>query len=244
MATPARSAAENRAIFYQNLIERVRKNQTVDIDGFPSLRTFSEDQQIKEILASTIQSEWARKAVSIDGMSSTSSSSPLDKTDALSLVADLKYRTENHQTPTLLFNPVGNAHGAHVVLVTQVRESHDGLYNVLCIKDNARSAVSNNNCGNSMMVNKETGKIIYDYNPPRVDQAGNQGPAPQVGFCKIPLSESTDAVAQVNSLYDRCRLKRCKKARQQDREKAEERERASRRGRTRAGGPLTRGSNN
>lgn len=185
---------EDRAKFYKFLIEKVRRNQAVDIAGFASLKEFSSDSQIKELLAEAVGHEWSRLAIGVEGISSISSSSPLDAASAASLVADLKYRTENHQTPSLLFNNAGDSLSAHVVLVTEVKEVPDGTKSILCIKDNAQTAISNNHCGNKMIVDKATGEIIY---------LGKK-----VGFCKIAHNENNDVVAQVNSLRGRCLIEK------------------------------------
>ena len=95
----------------------------------------------------------------------------------------------------MLFNVKGDAAGsAHVVLVTEVRNGPNGT-SILCIKDNAMAAITNNNCGNQMIVERSSGKITYK-------STGNADE--EVGFAQIAHNENSDVVSQINALRARC----------------------------------------
>lgn len=184
-----------RRSYYQNIIEKIMNNQPVDIPGFKGLTEFSSDPEVRELLLPIIKKEWSTNAISGQGASIVLSSSPRSKEEYSRTIDDLKYRTENHQSTVITFNPVGEAALAHSVLVNKIIDLPDGSRKA-CTIDSNHPFLTNQNCGNyfHFLPDGTMNYHEYIYRTPT-----------KVGQFQIGEAEDANSVEQVKNLLEKCR---------------------------------------
>jgi hypothetical protein len=141
------------------ILKKLNNNEPVDIPGYRSLKEFSSDPEVKELLLDNVKDEWARNAMSTQGLSIVASGKPESKEYYEDLFNDIEFRLKNHQSPAIVFNQRESSAYAHTVMVSGSGMTRDGT-RYLCLRDNNYQQYNNMNCSSKMYLNAN-GTVSY-----------------------------------------------------------------------------------
>ncbi len=174
------------------IIERLDNNEPVDIPGYKNLKEFSNDPEVKELLEENVKKNWAKNAMSSQGLSIISSGEPQGSDYYNKLFDDMQFRLDNHQMPAIVFNDRDNSSDAHTVLVSGSGKNPDGQ-RYLCIRDNNYTPEKSYDCKNKMLLGSD-GTISY-----------NGWAKKRIGKVELSYTENSNALEQIKNLRDKCR---------------------------------------
>jgi hypothetical protein len=175
---------------YKLIIAKLNNNEPVDIPGFKNLKEFSSDPEVKELLEDSVKEIWAQNAMSVQGLSMLTGSAPESEEYNKKLFDDLEFRLKHNQSPVIVFNKMGDATFAHVVLVSGSGAFSSGE-RYICIRDNAALPEQSSNCQNLMIITKD-GTITYT------------GWLNRIGKIKLSFTENSNTLEQMNNLRAKC----------------------------------------
>lgn len=173
------------------IIKKLNNNEPVDIPGYKNLKDFSSDPEVKELLLDNVKDEWARNAMSTQGLSIVASGKPESKEYYEDLFNDIEFRLKNNQSPAIVFNRRENSAFAHTVMVSGSGVTKDGT-RYLCLRDNNYQQHNNMNCGSKMYLNSN-GSVSYD----------RWAPA-EIGKVQLSYTENSNTLEQMENLKKRC----------------------------------------
>lgn len=180
-----------KAEYYKDIIARIKNNEVVDIPGYRSLKEFSADPMIQDLLIPEIEDVWQTNAASWQGLQSVREGKTMSNAEYNNFFDDIEDQIANHQTPKVLFNHAGESGWAHVVQVQSVKKDANGK-RFLCVWDNAYPLEKSENCGKKMELSP-MGELTYNYS--------------KVGTIQLPHDEKSETVAQVTNLHNYCNSK-------------------------------------
>jgi hypothetical protein len=180
-----------KADFYKDIIAKIKRNEVVDIPGYRSLKEFSADPMIQDLLVPEIEDTWQTNAASWQGLQSVREGKKMSNSEYNQFFDDIEDQIANHQTPKVLFNHAGQSGWAHVVQVQSVYKDTNGK-RFLCVWDNSYPLEKSANCGKKMELSPQ-GELTYNY--------------AKVGTIQLPHDEKSETVAQVTNLNQHCRIK-------------------------------------
>jgi hypothetical protein len=185
---------QNKAIeFYKVLIDKVSKNEAVDIPGFPDLMSLSEHPAFQSYIGDKVAKSWADNAMSWQGLSSGFGSSKLSNEKYTKVFKDIKERIDMNMQPTIVFTSRGTNFYTHSVLVSHYEEFQDGSIK-LCLRDNNNPESNSSACIDSMTIDPQNGLMYSDWG--------------EIGSIRLAHNENPDANAQVASLKEKCKKER------------------------------------
>ena len=182
---------EQRRRELKYIIKKINNNEPVDIPGYKNLKDFSSDPEVKEILLDNVKDEWARNAMSTQGLSIVASGKPESKEYYEDLFNDIEFRLKNHQSPAIVFNQRESSAFAHTVMVSGSGMTRDGT-RYLCLRDNNYQQHNNMNCSSKMYLNAN-GTVSYD----------RWSPA-EIGKVQLSYTENSNTLEQMENLKKRC----------------------------------------
>lgn len=173
------------------IISKLNNNEPVDINGYKNLHDFSSDPEVKELLEETVKKNWARNAMSTQGLHIVASGEPNPVEETRKLFEDIDFRVKHNQMPAVVFNDKNSASYAHTVLVSGTGTGPDGK-RFLCIRDNNYAPERSYNCQNKMVLNDD-GSLKYSSWPYRT-----------IGKIELSYTENGNVVEQINNLHSKC----------------------------------------
>lgn len=176
---------------YKYIIAKLDNNEPVEISGFKNLKEFSSQPEVKDLLMESVKKNWAQNAMSIQGLSMVTGSNQEDEAYYTKLFDDMEERIKNHQAPVMVFNGVGEATGAHTVLVKNYGVDPKTSERFICIMENKQDADKSNGCQRKMTLTKN-GKVEYSFFPRKI------------GKMKLSYTENSNTVEQINNLKTHC----------------------------------------
>ncbi len=182
---------QNKAIeFYKVLIDKVSKNEAVDIPGFPDLMSLSEHPAFQSYIGDKVAKSWADNAMSWQALSSGLGSAKLSNEKYRKAFSDIRERIDMNMQPTIVFTSRDSKFFTHAVLVSHYEELQDGSVK-LCLRDNNNSELNASDCTDSMTIDPEKGLIYSDWG--------------EIGSITVAHNENSDANAQASSLKEKCK---------------------------------------
>jgi len=175
----------------KGIISKINNNEPVDISGYKNLKDFSTDPEVKELLEETVKKNWARNAMSTQGLHIVASGEPNPVDETKKLFDDLDFRVKHNQMPAVVVNDINESSYAHTVLVSGTGTTDDGK-RYLCIRDNNYSPERSYNCKNKMFLNAD-GSLNYSAWPYR-----------KIGKIELSYTENSNTVEQINNLQSKC----------------------------------------
>lgn len=175
----------------KSIISKLNNNEPVDIAGYKNLQDFSSDPEVKELLEDTVKKNWARNAMSTQGLHIVASGEPNPVEETKKLFEDIDFRIKHNQMPAVVFNDKNSAAYAHTVLVSGTGTDSDGK-RYLCIRDNNYAPERSYNCKNKMVLN-EDGSLKY-----------SAWPYKTIGKLELSYTENSNVVEQINNLHSKC----------------------------------------
>lgn len=173
------------------IISRLNNNEPVDIHGYKNLFEFSSDPEVKELLEETVKKNWARNAMSTQGLHIVASGEPNPVEETKKLFEDIDFRIKHNQMPAVVFNDKDSSSYAHTVLVSGTGTDPDGK-RYLCIRDNNYAPEKSYHCQNKMVLN-EDGTLKYSSWPYRT-----------IGKIELSYTENGNVVEQIKNLHSKC----------------------------------------
>lgn len=196
---------------YKKIIAQLNNNEPVTIPGFKSLRDFSSDPEVKDLLQDSVKELWAQNALSSQGVGSITSTQTPSKTEFNQLADDIEFRLKHNMSPAIVYNDKNDRMDAHVLLVSATGVLPSGE-RYLCLNDNAYVQANVQNC-NIKMIMQNDGKIIRKYGNADVRKDGTKIEQMTVGKVSMTHSENTNLMEQVSNLQSKCAgQKGCPKA--------------------------------
>lgn len=177
--------------YYKELIRRIKNNEPVEIPGYKSIRHFTSDPMIQELMTPEIESTWQENAVSWQGLQSVKTGKRMSPNEYNKVFDELEYQLANNHAPKVLFNKEGVSGWAHVVQVQSVKRDGMGI-RYLCVWDNAFPLDQSQDCQKKMTLDSN-GKLVYGYR--------------EIGSIQLPHDEKSETVAQVTNLQKECNQK-------------------------------------
>jgi hypothetical protein len=177
--------------YYRDLIDRITRNQAVDIPGFANLNELSDHPALQSYLGDKMARSWADQAMSWQGLFTAADGSQQSNASYERLFAQVKERIDMHMQPTIVFTDRDSPFNTHAVLVSHYETLPDGRLK-LCIRDNNHPEANAASCRDAMTIHPSRG---LEYSAP------GWGP---VGEAKIAHNENADAAAQAASLERKC----------------------------------------
>lgn len=187
---------------YKRIIAQINNNEPVTIPGFKSLRDFSTDPEVKDLLQDSVKALWAENALSSQGIGSITSTQSPSKTEFNQLADDIDFRLKNNMSPAIVYNDKNDRTDAHVLLVSATGTFPSGE-RYLCLNDNAYLQKNVQNC-NIKMIMKSDGTLIRKYGEADKRQDGTPIQHLQVGKVQMTHSENTNLMEQVSNLQAKC----------------------------------------
>lgn len=191
----------NRLKEYKNIIARINNNEPVTIPGFQSLYDFSSDPEVKNLLEDSAKEEWAKNAMTTQGLGMISSVATPEKKEMESMFDDLEFRLKNNMSPAIVYNTKKSRADAHVLLVSGVGKDPNTNERHLCLRDNNYQADMSMDC-KIRMVLKADGRVIRQRVYPNDAQWMIE--TEEVGKVALTHSENPSVVEQVNNLHAKC----------------------------------------
>lgn len=168
----------------------------VEIMGFRSLKEFSSDPEVKDLLQESVKKNWAENAMSIQGLSMVTGSDSQGEDYYTNLFNDVESRLKRNQQPAMVFNKEGEATAAHTVLMSGSGVDKKTGERYLCVRDNNFDANTIDKCQKKMFLTK-AGKVRYEFLTPYVAPA-------MVGKMKMSYTENSNTVEQMKNLKTHC----------------------------------------
>lgn len=193
---------------YKRIIAKLNNNEPVSIPGFKSLRDFSSDPEVKDLLEDSVKDIWAENALTTQGLKSVTSIETPSKPELNELFDDIEFRLKNNLSPSIIYNLKTGRTESHVLLVsgTGVFESGERY---LCLNDNAYTQSANQNCNVKMIMEKD-GSLVRKFGEKDKTAKGEPIYPAKIGKVALTHSENTNTMEQVSNLHKKCAgEKRC-----------------------------------
>lgn len=187
------SSEQVKAInYYKKIIDKIDRNEAVDIPGFRDLKSFSEHPALQSYIADKVAKSWARHAMSWQGLSVATGSSKRTNAEYTQVFKDIKERLDMNMQPTIVFTKRGEKFYTHASLVSHYETLKNGQLK-LCLRDNNNPEIYAEPCIDHMIIDPKKGLLYSDR---------RWG---EIGDMTIVHNDKSDAVAQADSLREKCR---------------------------------------
>ena len=186
----ADSKEQNQAIkYYKGLIDKIVKNKSVAIPGFPDLQALSSEPSLQSYIADKVAEGWADQAMSWQGLGVSLGAKSKSDSKYQEILEATKERLDMNMQPTLVFTFKGQPFFTHASLVSHYEKLDDGSIK-LCMRDNNFPESNAAECKDYMTLNKEGGLHHSAYG--------------DIGSIKVAHNENKDAVIQAKALRKKC----------------------------------------
>lgn len=205
-AAPKKFQGENqdreRINEYKRIIAQINNNEPVTIPGFKSLRDFSSDPEVKDLLEDSVKDQWAQNALSTQGLKSITTSATPSKPELNQMFDDIEFRLKNNMSPSIVYNEKDNRLTSHVLLVSATGTLPSGE-RYLCLNDNTFSQRLNQNCNVKMILHKD-GSLKRTLGDKTVNSKGESILPLTIGKVELTHSENTNLMEQISNLHTKC----------------------------------------
>lgn len=187
---------------YKKIIAQINNNEPVTIPGFKSLRDFSNDPEVKDLLENSVKDQWAENALSSQGLKSVISTTTPPKSELNQMFDDIEFRLKNNMSPAIVYNDKNDRTDSHVLLVSGTGTFPSGE-RYLCLNDNSFVQALNQNCNVKMVMQKD-GSLKRTHGNNLVNKKGEPVPSISVGKVALTHSENTNLMEQISNLHTKC----------------------------------------
>jgi hypothetical protein len=179
----------NAIKYYKGLIDKISKNKSVDIPGFPDLQSLSSEPSLQSYIADKVAEGWADQAMSWQGLGVSLGAKSKSDSKYQEILEATKERLDMNMQPTLVFTFKGQPFFTHASLVSHYEKLDDGSIK-LCMRDNNFPESNAAKCEDYITLNKEGGLHHSYYG--------------ELGSIKVAHNENKDAVIQAKALRKKC----------------------------------------
>ncbi len=187
---------------YKKIIAQINNNEPVTIPGFKSLRDFSNDPEVKDLLENSVKDQWAENALSSQGLKSVTSTTTPPKSELNQMFDDIEFRLKNNMSPAIVYNDKNDRLDSHVLLVSGTGTLPSGE-RYLCLNDNTFVQALNQNCNIKMVMQKD-GSLKRTHGDNLVNKKGEPIEPISVGRVALTHSENTNLMEQISNIHTKC----------------------------------------